>query len=265
MRSKQRQSGMTLTELLVVVAIMAVLLGISVPTAQHLKESFESSTSVRHLINAALGNARAMAVRGEKGTDDGYAGIRFQQDTDGNSYMIFIICDSDPSPDGTDLANGFRTTVGRKPMKLPEDVGILANIFPAGYTDAQNDALLDMPVELTDASTFSIVFAKAGKLTIHLVRTRNKDGYSDGRPEVSNDTIFNKKDVVDELYLPLTSMFYQDDYPALGLDQENSVQSIIVYSKKELQAVPADKRWSDYLKNINADYISPYTGELIFE
>ena len=52
------------------VAVMAILLGISVPTAQHLKKSFESSTGVRNLINAALSNARAIAIRREGSADE---------------------------------------------------------------------------------------------------------------------------------------------------------------------------------------------------
>ena len=116
---------MTLTELLVVIAVMALLLGISVPTVQHLKDSFESSTGVRHLINAALSNARAIAVRHQA-----YAGVRFQEDAEGNTCMIFIIHDpgydpaNAPDPLGTGLANGFRAVTGRKPMRLPEDVGV---------------------------------------------------------------------------------------------------------------------------------------------
>lgn len=263
MRNSKRQSGMTLTELLVVVAIMAVLLGISVPTAQHLKESFESSTSVRHLINAALGNARAMAVR-----EQTYVGVRFQQDAEGNSYMIFIVQDKE----ATGLAYGFRAVMGRKPMQLPEDVGVLANVFSPGNTDAQNDALIDESFEWRNANTFSIVFSPAGKLVTHPVRARNMDGLTEGDlPQLSNDTIFNTKPVVD---LPnKKAMFCQDDYfagntqgyPDLGLGEETSVQDLILYSKKELNAVSATARWSGYFSILKTDFISPYTGELIFE
>jgi len=158
MRKKQRQFGVTLTEILVVVAVMAILLGISVPTAQHLVDSFESSTGVRYLINAALSNARAIAVRNQA-----YAGVRFQQAADGHTYMVFIVSDME----GTGYANGFRVVEGRKPMKLPEDIVI---------------------------SKMSVIFSPAGKLTIQDVRVRNKDGVTD---ETSNDTIFNTDAKVD--------------------------------------------------------------------
>ena len=248
---------MTLTELLVVVAVMSILLGISVPTAQHLMKSFESSTSVRHLINAALSNARAIAVRNQA-----YAGVRFQEDVDGNTYMILIMNDAE----ATGLVNGFRAVIGRNPMKLSEGVGVLANAFSTSNTDAQNDALIDLPVEWTNANTFSVVFSPAGKLVIHWVRVRNKDGKTDNS---SNDTIFNIYDFVNDKYL---GQFLQDDYPAplipanpdWGLAEEDSVQSFILYDKKEVKTNTATL-WTDHFSKLKADHVNPYTGELILE
>lgn len=212
MAAHKRQPGMTLTELLVVIAIMAILLGITVPTARHLMDSFKASTGVRYLINAALSNARAIAVRNQA-----YAGVRFQQGADGYTYMIFIVHDME----GTGYANGFRAVMGRKPMKLPEDVGILANTFSAASTNAENDTLIDGAGELSDACNFSVIFSNAGKLTIHPVQMNGSE--------------------------------------------ESSVQSVIIFSQKELRAVPENSRWSDYFSKRKIDYISPYTGELVME
>ena len=146
MPNNKRQSGMTLTELLVVIAVMAILLGVSVPTAKHLMNGFESSTGVRYLINAALSNARAIAVRNQA-----YAGVRFQQASDGFTYMVFIIYDYDATGD----ADGFRAVTGRKPMKLPEGVSV---------------------------SKCSVVFSSAGKLATRTVQCLRG---------TTNDTIFN--------------------------------------------------------------------------
>ena len=124
MAKYKKQFGMSLTEILVVVSIMAILMGISIPAAKQLMHSFESSAGVRHLINAALSNARAIAVR-----EQTYAGVRFQEDAEGHAYITFIVHDPDPSPDGTGLAYGFRAVMGRRPMKMPEDVGVLSGYW----------------------------------------------------------------------------------------------------------------------------------------
>ena len=219
---KLSRPGMSLTEILVVIGVMAVLMGVSIPAVKQLMGSFESSTGTRQLINAALSNARAIAVRNQT-----YAGVRFQEDINGNTYIIFIEHDPSydpanaPQPIGTGLANGFRAVQGRKPMKLPQDVRI-----PNGTT---------------------VVFSSSGKLTIHDVRVRNKDGKIDSSPVRSNDTIFNITSIVDSG----DAMFYQDDYPPM-FDEKPSVQSISIGSKKE----PTVSK---------VEYISPYTGELVME
>jgi prepilin-type N-terminal cleavage/methylation domain-containing protein len=263
-KDKQKQSGMSLTEILVVMAIMAILMGVSIPAAKQLMGSFESSTGTRQLINAALSNARAIAVR-----EQAYAGVRFQEDSNGNTYIIFIQHDKD----ATGLAYGFRAVTGRKPMKLPEDIGILANGFLPSNSDAQNDTLIDTALGFVDLSTFSIVFSPQGKLTNHLVRIRNFDALVDGSPDgvidSTIDTIFSTVDNVEAE----RAMFYQDDYPNpdiagstnLGLQEENSAQSFYVYSKSELNTIPANFRWTNYIKALNSEYISPYTGELVME
>jgi len=176
-------------EVLVVVGIIAILMGVSIPAAKQLMHSFKSSTGVRQLINAALSNARAIAVR-----EQAYAGIRFQQDKDGNTYIVFIIHDNT----ATGFANGFRAVRGRKPMKLPEDVRVPKT---------------------------SVIFSPQGKLTIHDVRVRNKDAKPDG-DDSSVDMIFNTELNVNDG----KAMFIQD---AGGLPYSfPSVQSITISSKE---------------------------------
>ena len=289
MAKYKKQSGISLTEILVVIGIIAILMGVSIPAAKQLVNSFESGTGTRQLINAALSNARAIAVR-----EQAYAGVRFQQDTNGNTYLIFIIHDPDydptnaPKPLGTDLANGFRAVTGRKPMRLPKDVGVLSgywinrtgfnpNNWNTLFSNILSDAdLTDNPTNLVsiagqsknlfllDASIFSIVFSPQGKLTVHPVWVRNKDGRTNNS---SNDTIFNIYDFGINTY---TGQFLQDDYgqtPNYGIGPEMSVQSFLIYSKSQYQQVPAGSRWLGYLRNLylNREYISPYTGELVME
>ena len=154
MRKKQKHFGMSLTEILVVMAVIAILMGVSIPAAKQLANSFESGTGVRHLINAALSSARSIAIR-----EQTYAGVRFQEDKDGNTYIIFIVHDKVATGD----AYGFRAVMGRKPMKLPEDVSI----------ENTNPILVNGT---------SIVFSPSGKLTTHLVQCLKSS---------ANDMIFN--------------------------------------------------------------------------
>jgi prepilin-type N-terminal cleavage/methylation domain-containing protein len=142
----RRSNGLSLMEILVTVSIMAILMGISIPAAKSLMASFESGTGARQLINAALSNARAIAVR-----EQTYAGVRFQQDAAGHTYIVFIVHD----PAATGDAEGFRAVTGRKPMKMPEDITVLQT---------------------------SVVFSPQGKLTIHRVQCLHG---------VTNDTVFN--------------------------------------------------------------------------
>ncbi|HOK96898.1 MAG TPA: prepilin-type N-terminal cleavage/methylation domain-containing protein [Anaerohalosphaeraceae bacterium] len=278
MPTTRRQNGISLTEILVVAGIIAILMGISIPAARSLMDSYESTAGVRKLINSAMSNARAIAVR-----EQTYAGIRFQPDMNGHTYMIFIVHD----PAATGLANGFRALTGRRPMKLPDDVGAVCSywikradfyttydwnkLMPVKLDDAvlTDNAANLAPVGtggvnrcLLDASTFSIIFSPQGRLTVHPVWVRNKDGTTDGS---SNDTIFN---VLVKVQAGI-SQFLQDDY---GLDPTNcgvgpeiSVQSFKLYSKSDYKQANAAARWTSYLQTINDEHISPYTGELVLK
>ncbi len=260
---------MSLTEMLVVTAAVAVLLAISVPAAKKVMESFDSSAGARALINAALSNARAMAMATGR-----YTGVRFQQDREGNSYMIFIVHD----PDATNLANGYRAVEGRKPMRLPTNLGVMDGLWVNRQVinndfdtnspqDNLTDADLDEPREprYLDATTFSIVFSSSGHVVCHPVRVRRQN---------SADSVFNTKDNVELAVNPI-GMFYQDDYDSLGFGPELSRKGFILYDKRQLQQTRPDQRWSGYLEllippataqNVNnrfSERISPYTGELM--
>ena len=158
MRQNRKKTGWTLTELLVVVAIMALLLGISVPSAKKLLESFEGSSGARSLIDAALASARAIAVSQQR-----YAGIRFQQDSAGRQYLVFVIHDKQ----NTSLANGFRAVEGRKPMPLPKDIGVISEKY-------KTNVELAVQGNYTEVISCSVVFSPAGRFVIHDVRFKGK-------------------------------------------------------------------------------------------
>jgi len=273
MRTDKPKSGFTLVELMTIIAVILVLATIGLPAVKQVLDSFESSVSVRHLISAALSNARAIAAR-----EQAYAGLRFQQDLDGNQYMIFIVHDES----ATNLAYGFRAAVGHKPMKLPENVGLMDlkvrinNGEESEDAEEVNDRLIEdadlddtepdnldgdgRNIYLTDTTSFSIVFSPSGKLVIHQVRVRNRDG--EFRPEGSQslDSVFNGHVNVRDND---RGMFIQDDYANLGLGAELSRNSFIIYDKRRLETVKMDRRWTDYLRHLEVLYINPYTGQII--
>jgi hypothetical protein len=270
MNARCRQAvGLTLTETVTVVAIMTVLIGLAIPSIKAINTSFQS-TGAKNMISAALACARATAAEQQR-----YAGVRFQFGPDGHQYIIPII--QDPNI----LAYGFRAIEGRKPIKLPQNQGVM-DLRIRTKNDAQypGDEGIDgdddikpevdgTETNLTDTTTFSIIFSPTGKLVIHEVRVRNKDGYRDTASDtrISNDDIFNKKLQVQAS----VAMFYQDDYTALGLGAEYSRSSFIIYDKtafdlREGQPYPKvdpARRWSEYLSRQRPVCINPYTGTII--
>lgn len=277
-------TGLTLTELAVVIAVMALLAGIALPAARMIIGSFESGDSAKGMISAALASARGLAAKEGRY----YVGVRFQmaynpEATDplnpltAPQYMIFIVKDADAEPNGTGLANGFRAVEGCKPMKLPDSIGVmdltLVNRRVSGtailFADEpiDSDAEIDAPEELRDTTTFSVIFSPSGKLLIQEVRVRNRHGIPDTPAragDISGDNVFNKKAQVDAG----TAMFYQDDaaYLPMGLGPEYSRNRFVIYDRdKFARAYKAGKPWSDYLAALTAEtiYINPYTGTII--
>ena len=244
MKIFSEKKGFTLTELLVVVAVISLLVGIGITAARGLLESFESSKGVRNVISAALSSARAMALK-----EGQYAGVRFEADVNGNYYLILVINDEVKAG----YVNGFCAIEGRKPIKLPADVGVMDLKIKNDYTlapsawnelDVVADTDIDEAAELTDAGTFSVVFSKAGRLVTHYVRVSG------------NDDVFNA---------PGVAMFVQDDYSTEGLHQEYSRNSFVIYSKREFSKIDAAGRYTDYLQLLEKEYINPYTGELVVD
>ena len=265
MSTRTRQFGFTLTEMTLVIATIALLLGLGLPAVRMLIHSFESNSGTRSMINAALSNTRAIAAR-----DQRYAGVRFQQDSEGRQYMIFIVHDFEK----TGLSPGFRAVEGMKPIKLPENSGVMDLMVRTnhGTSPASAASPLDeplMPAHLNDinyirdTSTFSIVFSPSGKLVVRTVRVRNRDGIYQpdngvsGR--VSSDSIFNSPANITNHGMGL---FVQDDYAELGLGAESSRNRFIIYDKNHFGQLGAQERFN-YLNSLILIYINPYTGTMI--
>lgn len=244
MKAKPRQCGLTLMEMTVVIVVVALLVSFSMPTIRTFFSSMALSGGTKSIISASLASARAIAAKEQR-----YAGIRFQkrlqEDNKGPQYMIFIVHDQP----NTKLSNGFRVVEGIQPIKLPEAVGVMEFV--------SSDAEID-DSKITDKTTFSIVFSPSGKLVIHGVRVRNKDGRTDN---ASEDDIFN---TLDNVGIGI-GMFVQDhgrtssDEPR----EEQSKNGFIIYDKTQFDKIKPDSRRSDYLDSLDVIHINPYTGTII--
>jgi type II secretory pathway pseudopilin PulG len=273
MTSRRKQFGVTLTEMAVVMGIVALLVGLTIPAVNMLFNSFESESGAKSMISAALSSARAIAAKEQR-----YAGIRFQKRYDPNNpnllnapqYIVFII--QDPAI----MAYGFKAVEGIQPIKLPDSIGVMdltivqgRNIVnPASPT---TQIRIDDPVlggntainddfELIDTTTFSIIFSPSGKLVVHGIRVRNRDGLTNNN---SLDDIFNTDFNVENARI---AMFYQDDYWTTlpyAFGPEPSRNSFIIYDTKILKQTNQNLRWTNYLSRLNRFYINPYTGTII--
>jgi prepilin-type N-terminal cleavage/methylation domain-containing protein len=275
MRTKQNKTGFTLAEMMIVIAIMAILAGVMIPAAKALISSFENTDLAGQVIGAALANARALAMKEKQ-----YAGIRFQQDLKGRQYMILI---TDKDTESWSVANGFRAVAGRKPMKLPATLGVMDFVYSdrvyngngsanLGSTtvndiDVVGDTGINSDNRLNDTTTFSIIFSPSGKLATRQIWVRNGAGLVGG--SISEGDVFN---VIDNVENGI-GKFIQDDhdgsptsvYPdqKKGYGFENSRKSFVIYNKDRLKSVSSSSRWTDYLQHLNKAYVNPYSGQIV--
>ena len=275
--SVAKRKGVTLVEMMVVITIAALMVGLTIPAANMLLNSFESESGAKSIISSALASARAIAAKEQR-----YAGIRFQKRYDPNNpdplnesqYIIFIVKIAGQQTNSLNF--GFCAVDGIQPIKLPDSIGVMDlkynSKFPGSGT-ADNDTDFDNVNILRDITTFSIIFSPSGKLVIHDVRIRNREEIPDSTGElgtISHDDIFNRKDDVDNG----NGLFYQDDYAAqdsrlryyptnLGLGEESSRNTFIIYDTKKLKQTDVNYRWTNYLSQLKPIYINPYTGTII--
>ena len=85
---KKIHSGITLTELVVVVGIIALLAAISLPAISMLKKSLGVEKTPVRVLSSLLGSARARAAKEQR-----YAGAHFERTLSGKQYCIMIIAE----------------------------------------------------------------------------------------------------------------------------------------------------------------------------
>jgi len=270
--------GLTLTEMTLVIASIALLVAIGLPAIRAFFNSFETESSAKSAISSALASARAMAAEKQQ---YGYVGIRFQQDLAGSQYMVFIAHDFER----TGLNPGFRAIEGLKPIKLLGNVGVMdltvrtnhgtnwtsaedptCEPLKVAYLDDKNPANLGPDGRnkyVTDTCGFSIVFSRSGRLVIRDVRVRNRDGIYQPDNAVatktSMDDVFNSERNIINYGVGL---LVQDDYAELGLGAEPSRNSFVIYDKTRFNRGNALERFN-YISSLEPVYINPYTGTII--
>ncbi len=277
MKNRRRQSGLSLTEMLVVVSAVALLATLSMPAINTFFDSMATVGSSKAMISSALSSARAIAAK-----EQTYAGVRFQTSDpcdplNAPQYMIFIIHDYD----NTKLVNGFRAVEGVEPVKLannfvmtdlrvrknhnlgsagvePDDE-LIFDTYDGGYQGCFAD-----PNYLADMMSFSIVFSPGGKMVIHEVRTRNRDGdFKPANLDDSHDDIFNSLVNITDNGV---GMFIQDDYSEFGFGAENSRKQFCICDLEILKEITDMGSRYDYFWDLYQDetiYINPYTGTIV--
>lgn len=253
MKIKTKQSGISLTEAVLAVAVIILLVSVSIPAYKAFDTAISSPAGVQSMVSAALSSARAIAAKNQK-----YAGIRFQQDKDGNQYMIPIIHDYD----ATDIAIGYKAIDGKNPVKLPGDICIF-DTKNNNNNEINSSGDIDDPSKIDDLTKFSIIFSPSGNLVIKDIRAL--PGKPDPTvPGKNDDNIFN--------YSSNTTVDYMFEADRSASDSELSRNSFLVINRKELNEIDLDQIWETLIEdpqnlgqidNEKVLYINPYTGTII--
>jgi prepilin-type N-terminal cleavage/methylation domain-containing protein len=137
MRRRETQRGLTLPEMVIVIAAMAVFVGLAMPALRSFFSSLGNAGPAKPMISAALATARAIAAKEQR-----YAGVRFQPGVNpadpmnplaASQYMVYIV--QDPALG----AWFFRAVDDAEPIKLPTEIGVTDLVFvPGGNRNPQN-------------------------------------------------------------------------------------------------------------------------------
>lgn len=229
-----KNNGFSLIEILIVISIMVILIGITIPSINALQKSF-NSTGGENIISSALNTARTIAM-----TNGHYAGIRFQKEYSPNpfkssQYIIFILYNEDTN---NFIYDDFYIAEAYKPIKLPTNVGVMNMNKIIQDSDIANDACF------IDATTFSIVFSSAGKMLVHNVQVYNKN---------NEDDIFNTPINIQNG----RGVFVRDEIP------KQSQTNFTIYDCEKFNKTNPIKRYTEYLKDLKPVFINIYTGDII--
>jgi len=273
----RKQFGISLIEMVVVIAVVGILAAIATPAMKGIYNSMVNQSSVKSMIQAALSNARSIALSRQT-----YAGVRFQRDLKGSQYMIFVIHDSEIG------ASFFKAVEGKKPLKLPENFRVTdlrrrsdygsdeSNERTLGSYNLVQDDLADEGSNLIDSSygkldgvnkylfdsnTFTIVFSPSGKVVVREARMRNREGIREPVDvDESRDDTFNS---IVNIFEHGVGMFIQDDYSEYGLGNEYSRRSFVIYNQNKFKQMDEVGKYDYLFHQLEPVYVNAYSGELI--
>ncbi len=254
MNKKQQQSGFTLIEILVVVAIIAVLVTLSLPNTMGIIRSHRAAAT-KNLIRNALAQAQAHAAVTQK-----YAGVRFQftKDQWQNNRQYLVLIENETT--GSD----FVAIRNAKAAALPVGMGVISQT--ASLSGAIPDNLTQFSV--MGETTFSIIFSPTGQLVtkdVYLQPKEERDEYG-----ILIDSIVNTDVNVDDGI----GLLYCDDWMGGNWRHtESSALGLYIFDADKLMSIdglnmsPDDKAGERaiYIQSLEPILINIYTGTIIRE
>ena len=243
MKAKAEQFGFTLVEMLVVVAVVAIMIGVAVLNAGDLLRS-QRSTSAKNLIRSSLAQAQAYAQANRI-----YAGLRFQFDRNGwqtgRQYMVLI--------EKVGVDHEFNPIPNSKPLALPKNIGVInLPIDLQGFTeDEWLDDNYSSSVGMEGSATFSVIFSPTGQLVVKDVELLQR---FTGDPVVSLEADVNSG----------ISLLYSDRWDEVDwCVDELSALGLIVCETTLLRETDSLLRYTNYVVDLEPILINVYTGTFI--